>query len=108
MAKVTSRTERVIERFRKELECVGIRASGIFLFGSQARGKARSGSDIDLIVISADFKKMNLLERMETLGVAAGRVGEPIESYGFTPEEIESRSMPLFLSDVLDREAVAV
>ncbi len=108
MAKVTSKTEGIIERYRKELERMGIRTSGIFLYGSRARGRAHAGSDIDLIVISADFKKMNLLERMEILGIASGRIGEPVQSYGFTPDEVESGLIPPFLSEVLKFEAIPI
>lgn len=108
MANVTSKTERIIDRYRKELEQMGIRASRVFLYGSRAHGRPHRGSDFDLIVISADFEKMNLLERMENLGIASGRVGEPIQSFGFTPTEVENGSIPPFLIDVLKNEAVAV
>jgi len=36
--------------------------------------------NIDLIVISDDFKDINLRERLEILGIAAGRVFEPIKA----------------------------
>jgi hypothetical protein len=47
---------------------------------------------------------MNHLERMELLGIAAGRVGEPIQSYGFTPCEIEQDLVSSFLSEVMKHE----
>jgi predicted nucleotidyltransferase len=87
---------------------MGIRASSVFLFGSRARGRPHLGSDVDLIVISPDFEGLSMLSRMETLGIAAGRVGAPIQSFGFTPEEIERDSVPPFLSEILKQEAVAV
>ena len=87
---------------------MGIRETGMFLYGSRAHGRPHEGSDIDLIVVSRDFKKMKLLERMETLGIASGRIGEPVQSYGFTPEEIENNSLPIFLNEILKNEAIAV
>ncbi len=53
-----------------------------------AKGNLREDSDIDLVVISDDFKNMNLRERLEILGLAAGQVFEPIEALGYTPKEI--------------------
>ena len=35
----------------------------IILFGSRAKGKQRKDSDIDLMIISDDFKNMNFFER---------------------------------------------
>ena len=35
----------------------------IYLFGSQATGKAKKDSDIDLIIVSDDFNNMNFFER---------------------------------------------
>ena len=34
---------------------------------------------------------MNLRERLEILGLASGRILEPIEALGYTPEEIEHK-----------------
>lgn len=80
---------------------MGIGVSGIFLFGSYIHGTHHAGSDLDLVVVSKDFSNMGLLERMELLGLAAGRVREPIQAYGFTSDEIEGGLVPSFLSEVL-------
>lgn len=58
------------------------------MYGSYAKGKAREDSDIDLVVISSDFENMNVRERLETLGLAAGNILEPIEALGYTPKEV--------------------
>ena len=60
----------------------------------------REGSDIDLIVISEDFKGMNIRERLEILGLASGRIFEPIEALGYTPEEIKNKKES-FLEEIL-------
>jgi predicted nucleotidyltransferase len=65
-----------------------IHAERIILYGSYARGNPGEDSDIDLIVISSDFKNMNIRERLEISGLAAGNVFEPIEALGYTPQEI--------------------
>ena len=48
-------------------------------------------SDINLIVISENFKEMNLRERLEILGLAAGKIFEPIEALGYTEEEVRNK-----------------
>ena len=54
-----------------------------------------------MIVISDDFKTMNQRARLELLGIAAGRVFEPIEALGYTQEELESRKNESFLETIL-------
>ena len=87
---------------------MGIKAEGMFLFGSHARGQPREGSDIDLIVVSPDFREKNLRERAELLGIAAARILEPIQAIGVTPEEVAARPRSPFLDEVLTHGAVPV
>lgn len=88
MLKTTQEIDRVIDRFKKELKKYKIHPERIILFGSYAKGNAREDSDIDLVVISSDFENMNLRERLEILGLAAGNILEPIEALGYTPKEV--------------------
>ncbi|MCD5406064.1 MAG: nucleotidyltransferase domain-containing protein [Desulfotomaculum sp.] len=94
--------ERIIERYKKELKKCGINAEKIMLYGSYAKGTPREDSDIDLIIISEDFKDLNLRERLEVLGLTAGRVFEPIEALGYTAAEIEIKKKESFLEDVVN------
>ena len=57
-------------------------------------------SDINLIVISENFKEMNLRERLEILGLAAGRIFEPIEALGYTEEKVRNKK-ETFLEEIL-------
>ncbi|HDQ03924.1 MAG TPA: nucleotidyltransferase domain-containing protein [Deltaproteobacteria bacterium] len=84
-----------IARFQKAIEARGISIDKLVLYGSYARGDFREGSDIDLIVISNDFKKRDYWERIELLSDAIYEVFEPIEVVGFTPEEWEKKESPL-------------
>lgn len=94
--------KRIIKRYKEELRKLGIRPKKIILFGSYAKGNPREDSDIDLIVISNDFEHLNLRERLETLGLAAGRVFEPIEALGYTEEEIRKSSKECFIGAILN------
>lgn len=87
---------------------MGIGVEQVLLFGSQATGTAREGSDIDLIVISPDWEPYNQRERLEMLGVAAARILEPVQANGFTPQEIASRKLMPFWEHILDEQALPV
>jgi hypothetical protein len=100
MVKTEREVKAIIKRYEDELRKLGIRPQKIILYGSYARGIPREDSDIDLIVISEDFKNMNLRERLEALGLAAGRVFEPIEAIGYTEEEVKD-TKGTFLEEIL-------
>lgn len=87
---------------------MGIRPERILLFGSQARGTAREGSHIDLIVISEDWKGYNHRQRLELLGVAAARILEPVQAQGFTPGEIRLKKVMPFWKQVMRGQAIIV
>jgi predicted nucleotidyltransferase/tetratricopeptide (TPR) repeat protein len=97
-----------IQRFRAELEKMGIRCDRILLFGSQANGTAQEGSDIDLIVVSPDWARYNDRERFEILGIAAARILEPIQARGITPEEIATHRLSPFWEQILQEQAIAI
>jgi predicted nucleotidyltransferase len=96
----------IIKRFEEELIKLNIKPQKIILFGSYANGIPREDSDIDLVVVSKDFKHLNLRERLEILGLAAGRVFEPIEALGCTPEEVKNVSPVSTLKEALSSGSV--
>ncbi|MBI5410311.1 MAG: nucleotidyltransferase domain-containing protein [Nitrospirae bacterium] len=100
MVKTEREVEEIIERYKDALKELGVFPQRIILYGSYAKGNPREDSDIDLIVISGDFRHMNLRERLETLGLAAGRVFEPIEAVGYTEEEVKD-TKGTFLEEIL-------
>lgn len=93
MDKERSELEKVISRFKNALENHGVKVDKIILFGSHAKGTANKFSDIDLVVISPDFAKMNFQRRCQVLGKAIAHVMEPIEPLAYTPEEFRDISV---------------
>lgn len=70
-----------------------IRVRNVFLFGSYATGKMHKDSDIDIAVISPDFKKMNFMKRLEMLSgfrQSAITRSVPMDIIGYTPEEFKN------------------
>jgi len=107
MVKTRQEIENVLDKYRGALSALGIAAEQIILFGSYATGKAKEMSDIDVVIVSSDFQGKNVRERLELLGVAAVRIMEPIQAYGFTPEEMVSGEKSSFLKEVLEYGRVA-
>jgi predicted nucleotidyltransferase len=101
MASPGSETEKIIKQYCEQLKKMGIVVEQTILFGSHARGEAREGSDIDLVIISSAFKNMSTRERLELLGIAAARLWQPIEALGYTPEELAHIEPATFLENIM-------
>lgn len=108
MAETTPELKRIVNRYRLQLQKMGIHPTRVLLYGSQAAGTSYEGSDIDLIVISDDWQKYNNRQRLELLGVAAARILEPVQAQGFTPNEIKRRQISPFWEHVMKEQAITV
>ncbi len=79
-----------IEKYKQRLAQQRIEVKKVLLFGSRAKGDHHQYSDLDLVVVSNDFKNLDLWERLSVLGMArAGLRGIPVEILGVTEEEFE-------------------
>jgi predicted nucleotidyltransferase len=94
-------TSNIIARYREQLGRMGICVEKAILFGSSLRGEAQEGSDIDLLIVSPDFARMNTRERLELLGLAAARIWEPVETIGYTPQELSKAEPATLLQEIL-------
>ncbi len=77
----------IISDFEKALVLENIKPEKIILFGSCASGTNRPDSDIDLVVISEDFKDKDYWQRIDILSSAVYKVFKPIEAIAMTPQE---------------------
>ncbi len=96
----------IIKRYKEALRELGVTPERILLFGSWAHGNRKKFSDLDVVVISRDFARLNLRERLELLGIAAARILEPIHALGYTPEEFEEMGKGSFVGDEVKPVAV--
>ena len=62
----------VLERFVQAVRAQGISVDRVILYGSQASGRQRPESDIDVAIISRDFGKDQVEERMRLFRIAGG------------------------------------
>jgi len=75
------------------LEERGINTKKIVVFGSYAKGEEKKDSDIDIIIVSKDFRNKNIFERVEiTRGIHRKLVEEvmkPFDVIYYSDEEWE-------------------
>lgn len=92
--------EEVITFLKKSLIRNGIQVDSIALFGSALKGNMDKDSDIDLIIISSDFKNLDLFERskltmkpeIETLK----KFKVPMDIINLTPTEYTESNLRIF------------
>ncbi len=79
-----------VRTFLRELGRV-VRLEGAYLFGSYARGDWLRESDVDLVVVSPDFRGMGFAERLDLVNGLAWRLRlrPHLEVIPLTPEELE-------------------
>jgi len=57
----------IVKILTKMFQQRGISLDKIVIFGSLARGMEREDSDIDIIIVSKDFRKKSIFERVELI-----------------------------------------
>jgi uncharacterized protein len=89
----------VLDYLRQALLAQGLRIEKLVLFGSQAKGTAREESDIDVAVVSPDFRDKDIFDRVDMTAKAGSdtimKFIVPLDLVMLTPEEYESRSTPI-------------
>ncbi len=100
MAKRRDKASVKIDRFINILKD-NIDIERVILFGSLVRGEQSRWSDIDLAVISDNFRKMNFHERLVFLGMLALQAkAVEIEALGYTKEEYKNATRLDFLGEI--------
>ncbi len=78
----------VVQRYVASLK-KDFRISQAYLFGSYARGTAREESDIDVALVSEDFRNTSEMDLLGYLSQKTIPVNTALEVLAFTPEEME-------------------
>ncbi len=86
----------VINFLGERLKANGLSVSKIILFGSQADKTAREDSDIDIFIISNDFRRKNIFKRGDLIKEAEistiRKFMVPLDIIMMTPEELQSEN----------------
>jgi predicted nucleotidyltransferase len=80
--------------FGERLSQEAVRVSQLILFGSYAHGAANEESDVDVLVVSEDFREKDIFERARLIGgperATIRRFQVPLDVILMTPEEFSS------------------
>jgi uncharacterized protein len=79
-------------------KCISV--EHLILFGSYANGSPRADSDIDVIVVSDDFKSMSVFDKISLLANASVAVNSRIELIGVSSKEYEQAQQGSFLNNI--------
>lgn len=84
----------ISKKFISELTTAGLQVSEAYLYGSYAKGNAKSYSDIDICVVSPGFGK-DMIGEMVKLRQISRRVDDRIEALPFGVDDINNSFDPL-------------
>lgn len=99
MAEIQNIVQNKIERFIVELEKIGINVEKVILFGSYAKGTNNEWSDIDLAVVSNDFKGIRIIDK-ENMVIAISAADFSISPLPYRPEDFTEAD--LFVKEILE------
>ena len=81
----------------------------IILFGSQATGKTRKGSDIDLLIVSKQIKKRaKFMTALSKEWHIAQKKNKPVDFLCYTPEEFGRMSKKITIVKQALKEGVEI
>lgn len=100
--KIKSEIDKYLNRLKQDLTL-----ERVLLYGSFAEGKAKEDSDVDVLILSSDFTKMDEDERLRLLYRRS--VGFPynLHVYGLTPKEYKEAS-PLTILGAIKRKTKTI
>jgi predicted nucleotidyltransferase len=92
--------DEIIAYLKQSLIRYGIHVDSIALFGSALSGNMEKDSDIDIIIISSDFKDLDLFERakltMKPETETLKRYKIPMDIINLSPEEYNESNLKIF------------
>ncbi|NLD35846.1 MAG: nucleotidyltransferase domain-containing protein [Desulfatiglans sp.] len=95
-----SEIKKIIHGLVKTLTANSITVDKIVLYGSYAKGTPQPHSDIDLAVISPDFKGKKIMEIQTTLAGLLGQYLSITEVIGYSSDEFLSASPETFIGEI--------
>lgn len=79
----------------------------MLLFGSYAGGKAHPDSDVDLLVVSPSFRRMNFFKRGARMYGHWG-MNHPVDFLCYTPEEFQRLRKEVTIVRDAEREGIEI
>jgi len=95
-----------IKKFIEELKR-DFSISNVVFFGSRAEGNFNEHSDVDLIIVSKDFEKMNFFERVKKM-YDYWELDLPVDFICYTPKEFNKLKKQISIVKEALREGVKI
>jgi uncharacterized protein len=95
-----SEIKKIINSLAKILTTNRIAVDKIILYGSYAKGNQRAHSDIDLAIISPDFKGKKIFEIQATLAGLLAQYLSVAELIGYSSDEFQAASPETFIGEI--------
>ena len=92
--KLNKKTIREVGKYRQLLKNARVNFDSLIVFGSQAKGIAKSHSDIDLCVVSKDFGRDRYSERVGLMHITDDETID-IEPHPYHPNDLKDNWDPL-------------
>ncbi len=89
MVKTKNQIEKTVREFVREIS-KDYHVTQVILFGSYAKGHPHQNSDIDLAIISPDFRGKAEMQILQYLSRKAMKFDTALEVLAFTPEDLTS------------------
>ena len=91
-----TKVRKIIRFLHDNLNKQNLKISKIALFGSQAKGNVTEESDIDIVIVSKEFRGKTIFERValikESEVLTIRKFMVPLDIIAMTPEEFEGES----------------
>ena len=91
MVKIPNKINSIIEKYLKLLKENGFSLNDAYLFGSYAKGNNTKWSDIDIAIVSDDFKGIRILDRDKIRTITLS-VSSSLEVLPFNPEDFSEEN----------------
>ncbi len=91
-----------IKKLIENLEKRGIHVNEVILFGSRSRGEALKYSDVDLIIVSEDWREVPFGRRIQIIQECWESDIIGLDGFGYTKEELEKGRSFVLISSALE------
>jgi len=95
-----------LRAFKKSLS-VKFRLTKVILFGSRARGKTGKDKDIDILIVSPDFRGLDFFQRGARM-YDYWELDYPVDFICYTPEEFEKRKKQIGIVRQAIKEGIEI
>ena len=110
MGRTPTQIIKMLQRFKYRIE-KKYDVKKMLLFGSQARGEAKEGSDVDLIIVSPQFKGKKALPATVNLYKEwhiRERAGLPVDFLCYSPDEFKKLKNTISIVSQAIKEGVEI